>query len=100
MRFRSVLVSMITGVLAIVFAYQCVYRDIEKLRFKLLESPMEPERNGQVAFRFLNPRPYDARIIAARINNNTDRSKTFTIQLNETVISSQPIKPNSFDTQL
>jgi hypothetical protein len=100
MKLKPLLLSVIAGLLVTLFAYHSVYRDIEKLRFKLLDTPMVPASNGAVFFRFVNPRPYEARIIAARINNNSNQSKKFTIQLNETVLSSLTIKPASTETQL
>jgi len=77
-----------------------VYRQIDKVRFKLLESPILPAHNGTILFRFPNPRPYDARILAARINNNSTQSRTFTIQLNQTVISTVSIQPASTETKV
>jgi hypothetical protein len=100
MKLKSVVLSVVAALLVSLFAYHYVYRHIEKLRFKLLEAPAAPTRNGVVSFRFLNPRPYEARIIAARINNNSDQSQTFAIQLNETKLSSNTIKPNSTETHL
>jgi hypothetical protein len=100
MKLKSILLSVIAASLVTLFAYHSVYRQMEKLRFKLLESPMVPARNGAILFRFPNPKPYEARILAARINNNSDQSKIFTIQLNETVISSVSIQPGSTQTQV
>ncbi len=100
MKLKPLLLSVIAGLLVTLFAYHSVYREIEKLRFKLLETPMVPGRNGAIFFRFVNPRPYEARIVAARINNNSNQSKTFTIQLNDTVLSSLTIKSASTETQV
>ncbi len=100
MKLKPLLLSVIAGLLVTLFAYHSVYREIEKLRFKLLDTPMVPAPNGAVFFRFVNPRPYEARIIAARINNNSNQSKKFKIQLNEAVLSSLTIKPASTETQL
>jgi hypothetical protein len=99
-KFKSILFSFTAALLITLFAYSGVYREIEKLRFKLLESPIVPARNGAILFRFPNPRPYEARILAARINNNSDQSKTFTIKLNETEISSLSIQPAATETQV
>ena len=100
MKLKPLLLSVIAGLLLTLFAYHNVYREIDKLRFKLLDTTMVPASNGAVFFRFVNPRPYEARIIAARINNNSNQSKNFTIQLNETALSSLTIKPASTETQL
>ncbi len=100
MKLKPLLLSVIAGLLITLFAYHSVYREIDKLRFKLLDTPMVPAPNGAVFFRFVNPRPYEARIIAARINNNSNQFKKFTIQLNDTVLSSLTIKPASTETQL
>ena len=100
MKFKSILFSFIAALLITLFSYHNVYRQIDKVRFKLLDTPMVPAANGAVFFRFPNPRPYEARILAARINNNSDQSKTFAIQLNDTLIASQSIKPHSSETSV
>lgn len=99
-KFKSILFSFSAALLITLFAYSCVYRQIDKVRFKLLESPILPTHNGLLLFRFPNPKPYEARILAARINNNSNQSKTFTIQLNETAISSFSIQAASTETKV
>lgn len=99
-KFKSIVFGFIAALLITLFAYSSVYRQIDKVRFKLLESPILPTRNGRILFRFPNPRPYEARILAARINNNSNQSKTFTIQLNEIVITSVSIRAASTETKV
>lgn len=100
MKFKTVVLGLVAGLLVCLFAYHRVYRQIEKVRFKLLESPVVASADGTVGFRFLNPRPWEAQILAVRINNTSDQPKTFMIQLNEVKIYSGTVKKNSAGTQL
>ena len=82
MKLRVTLLSLLFGTIACLIADQYVYKDVEKLRFKLLPRPSPPAHNGIAALQYVNPRPEDARILAMRIKNNSDKKQTFIVRQN------------------
>jgi hypothetical protein len=92
MKVRVAILSLIISAITCLIGIQCVYRTVEKLRFKLLPEPAPAAKDGTAALRYMNPRPADARILAIRINNNADQDQVFTLRQNGIGISSVTIK--------
>jgi hypothetical protein len=82
MKIRIAILSLIISIVTCFIAAQCVYRTVEKLRFKLLPQPMPAAKDGTASVRYVNPRPADARILAIRINNRADQDQLFTVRQN------------------
>ena len=82
MKLRVTILSLLFGAIACLIADQYVYKDVEKLRFKLLPRPSPPANNGIAALQYVNPRPEDARILAMRIKNNSDKKQAFIVRQN------------------
>jgi hypothetical protein len=95
MKIRVAILSLIISIGACFIATQCVYRTVEKLRFKLLPQPMPAAKDGTAAVRYVNPRPGDARILAIRINNQAEQDQQFTLRQNGIGISSLTVEKSS-----